>query len=44
MDNAMPYVAGSVSPFITSKTQTLGGASTHHGVLEGEKKPHDYLL
>lgn len=42
MDNGLPYVAGSMSPFVVSKSQTVGGAS--HGVLEGEKKPHDYLL
>lgn len=31
------YVAGSVSSFVSSKRQTVCGASTHHVVLEGEK-------
>lgn len=44
MDNVLPYIAGSVSPFVASKGQTVGGVSTHHGALEAEKKPHDYLL
>lgn len=39
MDNALPYIAGSVSTFVASKRQTVCGASTHHGVLEGEWSP-----
>lgn len=43
MDNVLPDVAWSVSSFEASKRQTDFGASILNGVLEGEKKPRDYL-